>query len=238
MKDDRYVRQLLLEEDFGFSQEKLQRSTVFIAGAGGLGSPVSYYLAAAGVGRIIICDNDEVSISNLNRQILHSTGRIGIKKVESAASVLRDLNPEIIIKPKDALISGDPAELVEDADLIMDCLDNVKTRWILNDYSIKTGVPIIHGGINGYAGQVSFISPRETACMRCIFAEELPDDRPIPVLGATAGLIGSLQAAEAVKFLTCSGELLKNQLLIIDTFTNEQMKLELEKTPGCPACGS
>ncbi|MDC7225439.1 MAG: HesA/MoeB/ThiF family protein [Spirochaetales bacterium] len=237
MKNDRYIRQMLLEDDFGFSQERLGRATVFIAGAGGLGSPAAYYLAAAGVGRIIICDNDEVETSNLNRQILHSTNRIGQRKTESAAETLRAFNPEITIKPKDALISGDPAGLIEDADLIIDCLDNIEARYVINDYSIRNGVPIVHGGINGYAGQISFIAPPETACIRCIFPQDYGSEDPIPVIGATAGLIGSLQAIEAVKYLTCSGALLKNQLYIIDSFSNESEKLQLEKNPDCPACG-
>ena len=237
MKNDRYIRQILLEKDFGFSQERLGRATVFIAGAGGLGSPAAYYLAAAGVGKIIICDNDDIEISNLNRQVLHSTGRLGMRKTESAAAALRDLNPEIIIKPKDAFISGDPAELIEDADLIIDCLDNIEARYAINDYSIRTSVPIVHGGINGYAGQISFIAPPETACLRCIFPESFKSEGPIPVIGATAGIIGSMQAMEAIKYLTCSGELLKNQLYIFDGFTNESEKLQLEKNPDCPACG-
>ena len=238
MKNERYKRQLLLAEDFGFSQEKLSRATVFIAGAGGLGSPVAYYLAAAGVGRIIICDNDVIDVSNLNRQILHSTSRVGMPKTESAAAVLNDLNPEISIVPKQALISGDPSELIEDADLIIDCLDNIEARYIINDYSIRTGVPVVHGGINGFAGQVSFIAPPETACIRCIFPEAFKSEGPIPVIGATAGIIGSIQAMEALKFLSCSGELLKNTLYIIDGFTGESEKLQLEKNPDCPSCGA
>lgn len=227
---------MLLEKDFGFNQQKLSESTVFIAGAGGLGSPAAFYLAAAGVGRIIICDNDTIDISNLNRQILHSTGRLGIKKCESAASVLSDLNPEIIIEPKNVFIEGDPSELIDGADIIIDCLDNIEARYVLNSYSIKTGTPIVHGGINGYAGQISFIAPPETACIRCIFPEPYANNTPIPVLGATAGIIGSMQAMEAIKYLTGSGELLKNQLYIIDGFTLESEKLQLEKNPLCRAC--
>lgn len=236
MNNNRYIRQMLLEQDFGFKQEKLGGAAVFIAGAGGLGSPAAYYLAAAGVGRLIICDNDEIDISNLNRQILHTTKSIGERKTESAARRLRELNPEIIIKPKDAFIKEDPSGLIEDADIIIDCLDNIEARYVINAYSIRTGVPIVHGGINGYAGQISFIAPPETACLRCIFPEAFSSKEPIPVLGATAGIIGSMQAMEAVKFLTCSGELLKNTLYIIDGFTNESEKLKLEKNPDCPAC--
>ena len=130
MKNERYKRQLLLQKDFGFDQEKLTAATVFIAGAGGLGSPAAYYLAAAGVGRIIICDNDTITLSNLNRQILHSTSKIGMKKADSAAERLSDLNPDIIIEPKNAFINGDPSELIDGADIIIDCLDNIETRYV------------------------------------------------------------------------------------------------------------
>lgn len=236
MVNERYQRQILLENDYGFSQKRLAKSTAFIAGAGGLGSSAAFYLAAAGIGRLIICDNDSVEMSNLNRQILHTTERIGMDKSESAALQLRALNPEIIIEPKKMFIEGDPSALIDNADVIIDCLDNIETRYILNDYSIKTGVPIVHGGINGYAGQISFISPPETACIRCIFPEALKSDAPIPVLGATAGIIGSMQAMEAVKYLTGSGELLKNQLFIIDGFTFESEKLQLNKNPSCQSC--
>ena len=237
MKDERYFRQILLEKDFGFNQRKLAESTVFIAGAGGLGSPAAFYLAAAGVGRIIICDNDVIDMSNLNRQILHSTGRLGINKTDSAAKILSDLNPEIIIEPKKAFIEGNPTALIDGADIIIDCLDNIEARYVLNDYSIKTGTPVVHGGINGYAGQISFIAPPETACIRCIFPEPYKNEGPIPVIGATAGIIGSMQAMEAIKYLTGSGELLKNQLCIIDGFTCESEKLLIEKNPACKACG-
>ncbi len=237
MKNERYQRQLLLEKDYGFNQNKLASSTVFIAGTGGLGSPAAFYLAAAGIGRIIICDNDEVDLSNLNRQILHTSSRVGMRKTQSAAIQLSDLNPEIIIEQRDSLIDGDLSELADGADIIIDCLDNIKARYVLNDYSIRTGTPVVHGGINGYAGQISFISPPETACIRCIFPEPYKSNSPIPVLGAVAGMIGSMQAMEAIKYLTGRGSLLKNSLYIMDGFTNESEILRLEKNPSCPACG-
>lgn len=232
----RYKRQLLLEEDYNFDQQKLLKSTVFIAGAGGLGSPAAYYLAAAGVGRIIICDNDIIDITNLNRQILHSVSRLGMNKAESAAAQLSDLNPDITITAKKEMISSNVTELAEDADLIIDCLDNIETRYALNEYSIKTGTPIVHGGLNGYAGQISFLSPPQTPCIRCIFPVPAQPEGPIPVIGATAGIIGSMQALEAVKYLSGSGRLLKNILRFYDGFSNEIEDITISKDPHCPAC--
>jgi adenylyltransferase/sulfurtransferase len=232
----RYKRQLLLDEEFGFSQEKLKTSSVFIAGAGGLGSPASMYLAAAGVGRIVICDSDVIELSNLNRQILHSTGSLGLKKSDSAGERLSGINPEIKIEPISEKIGPGPDALIGGCDIIIDCLDNIETRYHINDYSIRTGTPIVHGGINGYAGQISFISPPETACLRCIFPEILSGNGPIPVIGAAAGIIGSMQAMEAIKYLTGSGDLLKNRLLIIDGYSWEMSDLQLDRDPSCKAC--
>ncbi|MBI9106478.1 MAG: HesA/MoeB/ThiF family protein [Spirochaetales bacterium] len=237
-ESERYKRQLLLETDYGFSQKKLKQATVFIAGAGGLGSSASIYLAAAGVGRLIIADYDLIDMSNLNRQILYSTAAIGELKAESARRRLTELNPEIAVEIRTVKLEGDISKLIDGADLIIDCLDNIETRYVLNDFSLKTRIPIVHGGINGYAGQISFIAPPETACLRCIFPDAYKADGPIPVIGATAGIIGSMQAMEAVKYLTESGELLKNKLLIIDGFTWEIANLNLERNPSCRACGA
>ena len=233
---ERYKRQILLKDDFGFNQNRLKESTVFIAGAGGLGSPAALYLAAAGIGRLIISDFDRLSLSNLNRQILHSTSAIGQLKTESAKKRLADLNPEITIETRTAKIDGDASEMLAGTDIIIDCLDNIEARWVLNDFSLKSGTPIVHGGINGYAGQISFIAPPETACLRCIFPENYKPEGPIPVIGAIAGLIGSMQAMEAVKYLTGSGDLLKNKLLIIDGLSWEFSNIALEKNPECRAC--
>ncbi len=238
MKNQRYSRQTLLEKEYGFNQNKLSSATVFIAGLGGLGSPAAFYLAAAGIGRLILCDNDSIALSDLNRQILHTTERIGMKKTQSAETQLAALNPEINIESINTKIAGDISDIVGDADIIIDCLDNIEARYTLNDYSIKTGTPIVHGGIEGYAGQISFVNPPETVCLRCIFTENLQNNKTIPIVGATAGIIGSMQAMEAVKYLTEAGELLKNKLYIIDCFTNESEILKLEKNSLCPSCGT
>jgi len=232
----RYKRQIVIPAFGEEGQRQLKRASIFIAGLGGLGAVSAYYLAAAGVGRLKIMDKDHVELENLNRQILHSTSGIGLLKADSAQKRLAELNPEIKVETHAVKINGNIAEVSAGADLIIDCLDNIEARYILNDYSLKTLTPIVHGGINGYAGQISFISPPETVCLRCIFPEPFKTDGPIPVIGASAGIIGSMQAMEAVKYLTGSGDLLKNKLLIIDGFTWEIADLNLEKNPECKAC--
>ncbi len=162
----RYSRQLHLDDGIKIDQERLKDSRVMIAGAGGLGSPVSMYLAAAGVGTLVICDNDEVELSNLNRQILHRTAGIGRLKTDSAAERLSGLIPEISIITYNTDISDSIEEAAANCDLIIDCLDNIATRYVINGYCMKHGVPLLHGGVRGLAGQVSMLMPPETACLR------------------------------------------------------------------------
>lgn len=230
-----YERQLGIKS---WSQEKLKKSTVFIAGAGGLGSPVLFYLAAAGIGNLIICDNDIVDISNLNRQILHSTKKIGIKKAESASNTLNDLNPNINIKFFSDKITDENADLIiNKPDLIIDCLDNFKTRHILNRISVKKHIPFIHGGVSEFGGQITFFHPPETACLNCIMPDREPDKK-ISIAGATAGIIGSIQAAEAIKFLNGIGTSLKNRLLFMDGLNMKFTEINITKNSGCKVCGN
>jgi molybdopterin-synthase adenylyltransferase len=233
----RYNKQLLIDGLTDTAQEKLKKSTVFIAGAGGLGSPVSYYLAAAGVGNIRICDNDKIELSNLNRQILHNTERIGMDKSDSARMSLSSLNPSISIKSyKEEIKVETIEELCGGAGIIIDCLDNIKTRYIINKFSLERDIPIIHGGINGMSGQISFIFPGKTPCLKCIFPIEL-ENTEIPVLGAAAGVIGSIQAVEAIKYLTGIPVSVANILLLYDGFTQSFDRIEILKNPHCDACG-
>ena len=233
----RYTRQLILKDMGESAQIKLKRATVLIAGAGGLGSPVSLYLAAAGVGNIIICDSDTVNLSNLNRQILHKTDRIGMPKTKSAQMSISELNPLINVDIFNERISNESIERITgQSSLIIDCLDNIETRYTINCYAIKKNIPIVHGGINGLGGQVSFIVPGKTPCLRCIFPAKTEQD-PIPVLGATAGIIGSIQAVEAIKFLTGIQSSLENTLLLFDGFTMSFDKIAISKNPCCEACG-
>ncbi len=180
--NSRYFRQLILPEFGEKGQAKLKKSSVLIAGAGGLGSPAALYLAAAGVGRLIICDHDHVELSNLNRQILHGTSDIGNDKSESAKQSLSELNSEILVESHSLTLDQKSIrELATGVDLILDCLDNIKTRMVLNSFSIQQNIPIIHAGVDGWTGQITFLHPPETPCMACLFEDSSEDTRiPYP----------------------------------------------------------
>jgi adenylyltransferase/sulfurtransferase len=233
----RYERQMLLEGWGRESQERLKRATVFIAGAGGLGSPVSIYLAAAGVGRIRICDSGAVETSNLNRQILHSDGDVGRRKIDSAVRTLRAVNPHVEITGLDVRIGRDNvANLVSGSDILVDCLDNFDTRYILNEHAAKTGLPFVHAGVHGMAGQLTFIKVPETPCLNCLFPEAPPQET-VPVVGAAPGVIGCLEAIEVLKYITGRAGLLKGRLVIWEGDLMRFQELSVEKDPGCPVCG-
>lgn len=230
----RYSRQIMLFGEGG--QEKLKQSTIFIAGVGGLGSPIALYLAAAGIGKIIIADNDSVELSNLNRQIIHSTPDIGLGKAESAQQKMEAINPEIEIEAHHTTINAENiATLIKDADGIVDAMDNFETRYILNEAAYEKGIPLFHGGIHGFTGQATTIIPGITACLRCIFPHAPPKET-FPVLGTTAGFIGVVQANEVIKYLTGTGELLVNRLLLWDGERAEVDTIAVEKNPDCLIC--
>jgi molybdopterin/thiamine biosynthesis adenylyltransferase len=232
----RYARQMLIDGWGEQGQKKLKNSTVFIAGAGGLGSPVSIYLAVAGIGKIIICDFDSVEVTNLNRQILHSHTRIGINKALSAKITLTAINPDIEVIPITSKITEENAfELVGDSHIIMDCMDNLETRYILNEVAIKKGIPLVFGAIYGIQGILSFIQPPETPCLRCLFPEAPPKET-FPVVGATPGVIGALQALEAIKYLVGIGKLLKNKLLVWDGMSCDFRTFKARKDTSCLFC--
>jgi adenylyltransferase/sulfurtransferase len=234
----RYDRQMLIDGWGKAGQQRLKASTVFIAGAGGLGSPVAIYLAVAGVGHIRICDSDRVERSNLNRQILHPDARTGDPKAGSAAGSLMALNPDIQVDAISAHLDTDSVDdLVGKPDVLVDCLDNFGTRYLLNDYCLKHGIPFVHGAVRGMMGQTTFLTPPDGPCLRCIFPEAPPKE-VFPVVGATPGIIGGIQALETLKFLTGVGTTLKRRLLI---FEGEEMvftEIKVERSERCPACGS
>jgi len=235
---NRYTRQIIMEGWGEATQEKLKSSTVFVAGAGGLGSPVSIYLAVAGVGHIVICDFDSPDLSNLNRQILHDHTRIGINKAISAKMTLERLNPNVNITAiTEKIVEDNVDRLVGNADIIMDCMDNFPTRYLLNDCAIRKHIPMVYGSIWGMDGRLSFIQSPETPCLRCIF-QEPPPKEVFPVLGATPGVIGSLQALEAIKYLTGIGRTLKNKLLVWEGETTQFKTFNIQKDPHCPSCGT
>lgn len=233
----RYARQILLPGWGEEAQLRLKASTVFIAGAGGLGSPLSFYLAAAGVGRIIIADRDQVELSNLNRQVLHATARIGCAKALSAARTLSELNPCVVIE---ALVGEiDDAFLEEhagDADLLIDCLDNLPTRRALSRHCLSHAKPLLFGAIWGLEGRLALLRPGQGPCVSCLFPED-PPGGTFPVLGATPGVIGSLQAMEALKLLAGQPVSLLDRMLIFDFPTMRTQFLKLRRDPSCPACG-
>jgi adenylyltransferase/sulfurtransferase len=234
---ERYHRQIIFPNWGADTQERLKKAHVFIAGAGGLGSPVSMYLATAGVGTLRICDCGEPELSNLNRQILHDDSRIGINKALSARETLERLNPDIRIETRTKYINDETVdEIIGTVDLIMDCLDNFDTRHVLNRYALRENIPMVHGGVSGMNGQITFLHPPETPCLWCIQPGSPP---PVlfPIVGATAGVIGSLQALEAIKYLSGIGTLLKSNVLFWDGAAMDFMMLPQKKNQGCPVCG-
>jgi adenylyltransferase/sulfurtransferase len=234
----RYDRQIMIPEIGVTGQEKLKRSRVFIAGAGGLGSPLSIYLAAAGVGTLVIADNDRVDESNLNRQILHWPKDVGIKKVESAREKISSFNEytkvEIIDKTlNDNNISG----LTQGCDAIIDAMDNIATRFVLNREAIKKNIPLFHGAVSGLEGRVTTIIPGKTACIGCMYRADMSSET-FPVLGVTPGLIGIIQATEVIKYLTGIGTLLLNRLLVYDGMDLSFREFKLSRNPECRECNT
>ena len=232
---ERYKRQMMLFGDEG--QEKLKKAHIFIAGAGGLGSPVSLYLAVAGVGTISIVDMDIVDQTNLNRQILHFDRDIGRKKTVSAKEKLEAINPDIIVNAFDVKIDGrNAADLVGEADGIVDAMDNYPTRYVLNDVAIAKRIPLFHGAIRGFDGQATTIIPGKTPCLKCIFPRAPPKE-VFPVVGVTPGFIGVLQANEVLKYLLGRGHLLTNRLFMWDGLQGHAEEICVERNPSCEACG-
>jgi adenylyltransferase/sulfurtransferase len=232
---ERYKRQILLFGEEG--QEQLKRAHIFVAGAGGLGSPVSLYLAVAGIGAITLVDNDVVELTNLNRQILHYDRDIGRKKTVSAEEKLREINPDITVKVIDITIDEtDVDRLVGRADGIVDAMDNYPTRYLLNETAVRKKIPFFHGAVQGLYGQATTIIPGLTPCLTCIFPTAPPKE-VFPVVGVTPGLIGMVQATEVLKYLLHDGRLLTNRLFIWDGLESHAEEIAVERNPACPVCG-
>lgn len=241
---ERYSRHLILKGLGVNGQKRLLESSVLIVGAGGLGSPAALYLAAAGVGRIGLVDGDVVDLSNLQRQIIHTTASVGEPKVESAAAAICALNPDIAVETHRTLLgAGNVEELIAPYDLVIDATDNFSAKFLINDACVLAGKPFIHAGVVGFAGQVMDIVPGSGPCYRCIFrdmpaAGEIPTCREAGVLGAVVGVIGSLEATEAVKLIAGVGEPLVARMLTVDALTMNIRRVPLPKrVPDCPVCG-
>ena len=231
---ERYKRQMMLFGEEG--QERLKKAHIFIAGAGGLGSPVSLYLAVAGIGTITIVDMDVVDRTNLNRQILHSDRDIGRKKSTSAEEKLRGINPDITVHAIDMKIDETTiSDLIGGADGIVDALDNYPTRYLLNEAAIAENIPLFHGGIRGFYGQATTIIPGVTPCLKCIFPKPPPRE-VFPVVGVTPGIIGIVQANEVIKYLLRCGDLLTGRLFIWDGMLGRADECCVERNPACTAC--
>ncbi len=238
----RYSRHIILPEVGGKGQKKLLQAKVLIVGAGGLGCPVGYYLAAAGVGTIGIVDNDTIELSNLQRQIAHSTERIGMPKADSAKMTFEALNPDVMVHAvKERLNKDMIMDLIKDYDIVVDGSDNFPTRYLVNDACVMAGKPLVSGAILRFEGQVTTIIPREGHCYRCLFEEPpppglVPSCQEAGVLGALPGVIGALQAMEVLKLILGVGQPLKNQLLIYNALETNFRKVKVPKNPDCPVC--
>ncbi len=240
----RYSRHLLIPEVGEDGQQRLLDARVLLVGAGGLGSPASLYLAAAGVGTLGIVDDDVVDESNLQRQIVHSTDRLGEPKVISAKRTLEALNPDVrVIGYQERLTSENVERILADGwDVIVDGADNFPTRYLVNDASVWHGIPVVHGSIFRFEGQVTVFRPGEGPCYRCLFPQPPPPELAPScaeggVLGVLPGIIGSLQASEALKLVLDRGESLAGRLLLFDALGTTLDEVSVRRNPGCPVCG-
>ena len=240
---ERYSRQIILPEIGEKGQQALATSGVLIVGAGGLGSPAALYLAGAGVGRIGIVDHDDVDVSNLQRQILHDQSSVGRPKVTSAAMRLRGLNPEVKVEAHAArLTEANALELVSKYDVVIDGSDNFATRYIVNDACVAANKPYVYGSISRFEGQISVFNTGDAGCYRCLFPFP-PSPGVVPscaeggVLGVLPGIIGTLQATEAIKVILGVGALLANRLLLFDALAMTFRELKFQRDPNCSVCG-
>jgi adenylyltransferase/sulfurtransferase len=240
---ERYSRQILVPDLGGTAQMHLCDSHVLVIGAGGLGSPAAFYLAAAGVGTLGIIDSDKVELSNLQRQILHATKTIGQAKVDSAKVTLTELNPDVEIKTYPFRFDdSNGAKIAAEYNFIVDGSDNYETKFLVNDIAVRLGIPFSHAGIVRLQGQTMTVIPGQSACYRCLFqapppAEEILNCQASGILGAVAGTLGTIQATEAIKYLVGLEGLLTDRLLIYDAKTLKFREVEVERDPRCAACG-
>src|ERR671936_226960 len=239
---ERYSRHLLIPEIGLEGQLKLLDAKVLLLGAGGLGSPAALYLAAAGVGTLGIVDDDVVDLSNLQRQVAHTNERIGVPKVDSAEQAIREINPDVnVVKYQMRLDASNIMEIIEGYDVIVDGVDNFPTRYLLNDASVRLGIPVVSASILGFDGQLSVFAPPEGPCYRCLYptpppAELAPSCGANGVLGVLPGTMGLLQSTEVIKLVTGAGEPLIGRLLLYDALAATFTELKVRRDPDCPIC--
>ena len=240
---ERYSRHIILPEVGGSGQQKMLDARVLLLGAGGLGSPAAYYLAAAGIGNLGIVDFDQVDLSNLQRQIIHSTERIGMLKTESAKKTIQALNPDVnVTLYNEKMDSNNIMSLIKDYDYVLDGSDNFPTRYLVNDACVMKNKTLIHGSIYRFEGQVTVFKPGDGPCYRCLYPEPpppgmVPNCQEGGVLGVLAGVIGNLQVVEVLKLILGIGKPLVGKLLIYDALNTEFRSLRLRRDANCPICG-
>jgi molybdopterin/thiamine biosynthesis adenylyltransferase len=241
---ERYSRNIILEQVGEAGQQKLLSSKVLLVGAGGLGSPAALYLAAAGIGTIGIIDSDRVELSNLQRQIIHQTADLNIEKVKSAQTKISAINPDITVKTYNQRAKADSIrQIIKQYDFVIDASDNFATKFLINDACFFEKIPFSHAGVLRFDGQLITVLPGRSACYRCIFHSLPPADvarscSRAGILGVLPGVIGTLQATEAIKYLLGIGELLTDTLLTYNALTMEFRKVRFPRNPNCPICGS
>lgn len=241
---ERYSRHIILKDVGIEGQEKISQAKILVIGAGGLGSPVLLYLAAAGVGRLGIADGDTLDTSNLQRQVIHFTPDVGKPKVLSAKEKINQLNPDVeVVCYQEMLNASNIQKIITEYDFVIDGTDNFSSKFLINDACVLAGIPYSHGGILRFDGQLFTVKPGESACYRCIFLEPPPPDA-VPtcsqagVIGVIAGILGTLQANEALKYVLGKGDLLTDRLMIFDALKTTFREVRLKKNPDCKVCGT
>lgn len=236
---ERYDRQIRIKGLEKSGQLKLKKARVLVVGAGGLGCPASLYLVAAGIGYVAVVDKETVELSNLNRQVLHWNDDIGKPKGVSVIEKLRQLNPEVTVEAIQKVLTTENArQLVKGFTVIVDALDNWRTRFLLNKACVKEGIPFVHAGVYALYGQITTILPGKGPCLQCILPQIPPEEEKFPVLGATAGTLGLLEALETIKIITGLGEPLVGRLLHFDGEIMSFQEIKVERRENCPVCGS
>ncbi|MBI5195561.1 MAG: molybdopterin-synthase adenylyltransferase MoeB [Nitrospirae bacterium] len=240
----RYSRHIILPEVGGKGQKKISEAKVLVIGAGGLGCPVGYYLAAAGVGTLALVDNDNVELSNLQRQIAHSVKTLGVNKADSAKKTFEALNPDVNVIPvKERLTNTNILDLMKDYDIVVDGTDNFPTRYLINDACVMLKKPLVSGAILRFEGQITTILPGDGPCYRCLFESPpppglVPSCQEAGVLGVLPGVVGALQATEVLKLILGKGKPLKGELLIYNALATSFRKVRVPKNPDCAICGA
>jgi molybdopterin-synthase adenylyltransferase len=241
---ERYSRNILLREIGLEGQARIRAAKVLIVGVGGLGSPAAFYLAAAGVGTLGLADGDAVELSNLQRQIVHDSGDIGRAKVVSAAEKIARLNPDVAVNlHRERLVAANAADIVAGYDFVIDATDGFESKFLINDSCVVTKTPFSHGGVMRFTGQTMTVRPGRSACYRCVFEAPPPEGSvfvcsEVGVLGAVAGMLGTIQAVEAIKIVTGVGAPLTDALLTFDALAMSFRKVPLKRNPACPVCGN